>query len=361
MDDYQKGSFSRTPSPTSSDTPPVSGTTGATPAANSSSVVTGTASSVLVSPVLTVVESAVPVSNRFAVLQEESDDDTDHEGIVDFDLLDMPLVMDTNASVSAYSDSAPPNHYVVLADNQKSPCLGVGSIKVNMGGFTIVLHDVLHVPALRSPLYSVRCHRRSTGCSFIADNDGAFLSFPTFFITVDDSVDCVITGKVASPDAIISFDNRLAGKVSNVTDNTCHCSKRRPPVASVPSVPLENCQHGRGVDINSPSISSPIVVEDVTDEENIAIPNGYAGPVVEMFLPEESTSSIPESVSLDPTSLLMRELGVTGSDISGSKLSPLQIKQIADACIKDLTEKGCITSCSPTYQDSNFGYFRRSS
>lgn len=46
----------------------------------------------------------------------------------------------------SYKDT--PHSYVILANNQKSPCLGRGIICINMEGHNIILRDVLHVPSL---------------------------------------------------------------------------------------------------------------------------------------------------------------------------------------------------------------------
>jgi hypothetical protein len=52
-----------------------------------------------------------------------------------------------------------PKSYVILGNSQKSPCLGRGDVCITMGGFTVVLKDVLHIPSLRCPLFSIRCHQ----------------------------------------------------------------------------------------------------------------------------------------------------------------------------------------------------------
>jgi len=80
-----------------------------------------------------------------------------------------------------------PNSFVILADKSKVACLGIGATSFLLNNKRIILHDVLHVPQLRSPLLSVRCFRRLMGCSFLADNSGSFLTFPTFVLPVDDS------------------------------------------------------------------------------------------------------------------------------------------------------------------------------
>jgi hypothetical protein len=74
---------------------------------------------------------------------------------------------------------------------------------MKIDGKIIGRKQVLHVPALKAPLISVRQHRRQQGCSFIADNAGCYLTFPTFSITVDDSTDCLVAYEII---ALHDFD-----------------------------------------------------------------------------------------------------------------------------------------------------------
>lgn len=87
-----------------------------------------------------------------------------------------------------------PNSYVILANKSKVACLGSGTVSFTLFIENIILHDVLHVPKLCSPLLSVRCFHCLPGCSFIADNNGSFLTFPQFILPVNDSSDCTIAG-----------------------------------------------------------------------------------------------------------------------------------------------------------------------
>jgi hypothetical protein len=83
--------------------------------------------------------------------------------------------------------------------------LGVGTKFWRIGGqkgYIVGRRQVLHVPALKAPLLSVRQHRRHQGCSFIADNEGCYLTFPTFSIKVDDSVDCLIAYETLNPTTV---------------------------------------------------------------------------------------------------------------------------------------------------------------
>ena len=84
------------------------------------------------------------------------------------------------------------NHFVTLADDSQIRCHGIGEIRVRFKNKTISITQVLHVPELRCPLYSIRRHRRQEGCEFLALNEGIFLIFPHFILDVDDSNDCLI-------------------------------------------------------------------------------------------------------------------------------------------------------------------------
>ena len=94
---------------------------------------------------------------------------------------------------SAFTSYRPlTGRYVTLADGNHAPVTGVGSIKISIDGSVVGVRNVLHVPSLQLPLYSLRAHRRMPGCGFIADNDRFHVYFPTFVASVNDSVDSYI-------------------------------------------------------------------------------------------------------------------------------------------------------------------------
>jgi hypothetical protein len=93
----------------------------------------------------------------------------------------------------------PTGSHVLVADNHPIPCLGIGIQFMKIDGRIIGRRQVLHVPALKAPLISVRQHRRRQGCPFIADNAGCYLTFPMFSITVDDSTDCLVAYDIIAP------------------------------------------------------------------------------------------------------------------------------------------------------------------
>ena len=109
------------------------------------------------------------------------------------------LIADSGATDHMWPDyeaftSYTPLHskYVTLADDTHTPVAGIGSIKILLDGHTIGVRNVLHVPSLRLPLYSLRAHRRMPGCGFVADNERFHVYFPGFVTTVADEVDSYI-------------------------------------------------------------------------------------------------------------------------------------------------------------------------
>lgn len=131
---------------------------------------------------------------------------------------------------------ATPCSHVVLAGKSKVACLGSGTVKFSPTSRTLMLHDVLHIPTLHSPLLSVCCFRQYCECSFLADNQGSFLTFPKFVLPVDDSSDCMISGSDQTY-TTLHCDSWKVGTVAAVSDNTRHRHQRRPPTSPTSSHP----------------------------------------------------------------------------------------------------------------------------
>jgi hypothetical protein len=177
--------------------------------------------------------------------------------------------------------------YVILADKNKVPCLGIDSIKINLGGRIVILHDVLHVSNIRSPLITVRCFQCLHGCSFVRDNTGYFLAFPKFFLQVDDSSDCIINGSHATNLSLeTDFDSRLVGYILAVSDITRFRESCRPMKTNSSYKKTTTQQHTPLVSsdsptsgINNPDTSPPLSTitadntKDISDSETLTIPS----------------------------------------------------------------------------------------
>ena len=75
--------------------------------------------------------------------------------------------------------------YVTLADGQaRAPIMGVGTISLTIAKHTTTLHDVLYVPSLSDPLFSVQKHVELAGNYVHIENTQTIIAFPTFIATV---------------------------------------------------------------------------------------------------------------------------------------------------------------------------------
>ena len=84
------------------------------------------------------------------------------------------------------------NKRVRMGNGAYAPVLGRGTAVFALNGHAVLIRNVLHVPALQLPLYSLRAHLKQRGCGFLGDNSlgGMFVYFPSFILSVDTSRDC---------------------------------------------------------------------------------------------------------------------------------------------------------------------------
>ena len=80
---------------------------------------------------------------------------------------------------------------VRMGNNSYAPVLGRGTTIISLNGQRLLIRNVLHVPGLRVPLYSLRAHLRQFGCGFLGSHEtGMHVYFPGVVLTVDTSSDC---------------------------------------------------------------------------------------------------------------------------------------------------------------------------
>jgi len=120
------------------------------------------------------------------------------------------------------------NKVVTLGDGSPPPILGRGTAKFSINKHVILVRNVLHVPGLSAPLYSLHQHRLMPGCGFFFHFDcGAFLLFPTFSVKVDDSEDCLVNFKAVGTRPLAPID------YAEPCDNSHHAAAR--PVHLIPT------------------------------------------------------------------------------------------------------------------------------
>jgi hypothetical protein len=100
-----------------------------------------------------------------------------------------------------------PGKFIELGDGTLLEQRGIGSAKILLNGRVILLRNVLHVPALQEPLYSLRRHREMPECGYYSSFEtGSHLLFPTFVLEVDTSVDNILTYESIGANAVSRLD-----------------------------------------------------------------------------------------------------------------------------------------------------------
>jgi hypothetical protein len=78
-----------------------------------------------------------------------------------------------------------------MGNNSYAPVLGRGTAIISLNGQCLLICNVLHVLALRVPLYSLWAHLRQPGCGFVGSHDtGMHVYFPGVVLSVDMSTNC---------------------------------------------------------------------------------------------------------------------------------------------------------------------------
>ena len=86
------------------------------------------------------------------------------------------------------------SRYVEMGDGRRVPIAGRGTVEFVVAGHRVRLADCYHEPDLDVHLLSIRVHcRRGPGCSFLADDQGMSLTFPSFVVSVDNTADSRLT------------------------------------------------------------------------------------------------------------------------------------------------------------------------
>jgi hypothetical protein len=210
-----------------------------------------------------------------------------------------------------------PGSYVILANKSRVSCTGSGTVRFSLRGKAIILHDVLHVPKLRSPLLSVRCFWRLVGCSFLANNTGSFLTFPTFILNIEDSSDCTIPGH-SSFSTQPHFDSRQAGSIAAISDNTRFRNNRRPVILPKPAKDPEP---------QAPTSCSLAPVDDTSSSLSIDGHSQQSGDPI--HLPHDRS--------------ILRDLHLDLPPASSSPLSPTQVCEITTTVAQHLEKHRKIT------------------
>jgi hypothetical protein len=94
---------------------------------------------------------------------------------------------------------------VRMGNNSFAPILGHGTAIILLNGQRLLIQNVLYVPGLWVPLYSLCTHLCQVGCGFLGSYEtGMHIYFPGIVLTVDTSLDCHLSYKPLGKTAPLS-------------------------------------------------------------------------------------------------------------------------------------------------------------
>lgn len=195
---------------------------------------------------------------------------------------------------------------VRMGNNSYAPVLGRGTAIVSLNGQRLLIRDVLHVPALRVPLYSLRAHLRQRGCGFVGSFEtGMHVYFPGVVLSVDMSTDCHLSYEPLGKSAPLSSLHYV-----------------QPRCAPVVSPPDGSAFRARTDPLPSPG---PALIEDDTSQDG----GSYLVDAPASDLPQ-FTSLVPKQVrrrqsttfSPDDLALISKQLQVLSDRLSGVTAPP---------------------------------------
>ena len=215
-----------------------------------------------------------------------------------------------------------------MGNNSYAPVLGRGTAIVSLNGQRLLIRNVLHVPALRVPLYSLRAHLRQRGCGFVGSFDtGMHVYFPGVVLSVDMSTDCHLSYEPLGKSAPLS--------------SLHYVQPRCAPI----HYPAEGSAFRAGADPASPPAlclsDAPVLIEDdgssvTNDDATPPADDVESGlPTFSSLVPKQVRRASSTSFSPDDLALISKQLQVLSDRLSGITVPPLPSPPVSGAPVSD--------------------------
>ncbi len=205
---------------------------------------------------------------------------------------------------------------VQMGNNSYAPVLGRGTAIVSLNGQRLLIHNVLHVAALRVPLYSLRAHLRQRGCGFVGSFDtGMHVYFPGVVLSVDMSTDCHLSYEPLGKSAHLFSLHYVQPRCAPVHYPAKGSAFR---AGAAPASPPALC----------PS-DAPVLIEDdgsSEDNDDATLPadDVESGlPTFPSLVPKQVRRASSRSFSPNDLALISKQLQVLSDHLSGITVPPL--------------------------------------
>ena len=203
-----------------------------------------------------------------------------------------------------------------MGNNSYAPVLGRGTAIISLNGQRLLIRNVLHVPALRVPLYSLRAHLRQRGCGFVGSfNTGMHVYFPDVVLSVDMSMDCHLSYEPlckSAPLSTLHYVQPRCAPVHYPTEGSALRAGTAP--ASPPALrPLD----------------APVLIEDdgSSGDNDVAKPSADDVesdlPAFSSLVPKQVRHASSKTFSPNDLALISKQLQVLSDRLSGITVPPL--------------------------------------
>jgi hypothetical protein len=207
-----------------------------------------------------------------------------------------------------------------MGNNSFTPVLGRGTAIVSLNGRRLLIRNVLHVPVLRVPFYSLRAHLCQSGCGFIGSfATGMHVYFQGVVLSVDMSTNCHLSyeplGKSTPLSSLHYVQPRCPPVLYPAESSTCHASAGTKPSP-------ELCLSGNQVLIEDNGLIAQVAC-DVNDDSpppivdtELELPRFFSLVLKQLHRAKSTT------FSMDDLALISKHLQVLLDWLSGLTVSP---------------------------------------
>ena len=197
---------------------------------------------------------------------------------------------------------------VRMGNNSFVPVLGRGTATFELNGKRLLVRNVLHVPGLAVPLYSLRKHVTQRGCGFIGTEESGFLVyFPKFVLSVDTAVDSHLSYAPLGRSAPLETLDYVQPRCPPVV----YPSEIGPAVSHVTLAPLPALVDDALPALIEDDVSTTLAISDSPSPSSLS-------PLAVLPIPSPSTPPLDLSVILNQ----LLSLSAAVNSLSASRPSP---------------------------------------
>jgi hypothetical protein len=203
-----------------------------------------------------------------------------------------------------------------MGNNSYAPVLGRRTAIVSHNGQCLLIRNVLYIPVLQVPLYSLRAHLHQSGCKFIGSfATGMHVYFPGVVLSVDMSTNCRLSYEPLGKSAPLSSRHYVQPRCPPVL-YPAESSAFRAHVGAKPSPEL--CLLGNPVLIEDDGLIAQVAYDTNNDSPPPIVDMESELPMFFSLVPKQLCRAKSTSFLVDNLALISKHLQVLSDGLSTS-------------------------------------------